>query len=170
MTTSNDWLHAVPAGTSAPAPLASSRADLAALGDAAGSTWNEKKEPHDLHAQDAERFLRAASAYAQVAIAGQLGELTDAARAIPAAAGTIAAAMGGTPAGKVAALVAGLRQAAERLADSQDAAAENLSRLAGEAELWRLQAPPPCTPGQGCWPAAGGGLAPPGRRERRARR
>ncbi|HEX9352677.1 MAG TPA: hypothetical protein VF933_02510 [Streptosporangiaceae bacterium] len=40
----------------------------------------------------------------------------------------------------------GTPHAAKRLADIQDAAAENLSRVADEAELWRLQEPPDAPP------------------------
>jgi len=113
------------------------QAALAAL-NAAADSWDAKK-PHDLHAQDAEHFLRVASACAQVAIADRLTVLTEAVQALPATAGAI-----GTAAGK--AVAAELRQAAKRLADIQDAAAENISRLADEAELWRLQEPPPAAP------------------------
>src|SRR5260370_23915821 len=95
-------------------------AALEALNVAAAS-W-DAKEPHDLHLQDTERFLRVASACAQVAIAERLAALTEAVQALPAAE-ALGAAVGKT-------VAAELRQAAERLADIQDAAAENPSRLA----------------------------------------
>ncbi len=118
-------------------PLAAAQAALAAL-NAATASW-DANEPHELHPQDTERFLRVASACAQVAIADRLAALTEAIQALPAAAQALGAAVGKT-------VAAELTQAANRLADIQDAAAENLSRLADEAELWRLQEPPPPGP------------------------
>lgn len=118
-------------------PLAMAQAALTAL-NAAAACW-DAKAPRDLHAQDSERFLRLASACAQVAIAERLIALTEAVQDLPADAGAL-----GTAVGKAAA--AELTQAAKRLADIQDAAAENLSRLADEAELWRFQEPPATPP------------------------
>src|SRR5260370_33068164 len=74
-------------------PLAMARAALAALNVAAAS-W-DANEPHDLPLQDTERFLRAASACAQVAIAARLAALAGAVPALPAAGGPGAA--GGRP-------------------------------------------------------------------------
>src|SRR5260370_37002633 len=61
-------------------PLAMAQAALAAL-NATAASW-DAKEPHDLHPQDTERFLRGASPCAQVAIADRLAALTQAVRAL----------------------------------------------------------------------------------------
>jgi hypothetical protein len=99
-------------------PLAMARAALAAL-NAAAASW-DASEPHDLHPQDTERFLRVASACAQVAIADRLAALTEAVHALPAAVAAIGAAAG-------KAVAAELGPATKRLADIQDAAQAEVS-------------------------------------------